>query len=314
MPDINIIKVEGKPIEKLIDVISNAIGTHYRPKAIRKEADSRAYEIEIIERARAKAKAESNEIEADSYVRINERFLFKELKRQQNIDNVSQIAAQQLYNEEIVSDAPVDNDWTSRFFNIIEDISDNEMQQLWGRILAGEVRRPNSYSLRSLELLKNLTKNEADVFVKFVQAKIGCGDDGFVYNKNSGKYLEEKFGITITDRLLLTELGLLSTNDDLVFSLDSLNQDDETVIFKYGTKGLFFYRGSDVPAQTIEILKFTKTGEELSRLISQDSKTDYIEEICSVFIHPNVRIEYGDLVEEPNGNILIQNKVEFLQK
>ena len=58
MPDINVVKVEGKPIEKLIDVISKGIGTIYKPRAIRKEAEAKAYEIEIIERAKANALSE----------------------------------------------------------------------------------------------------------------------------------------------------------------------------------------------------------------------------------------------------------------
>ena len=42
MPEINLIKLEGKPFEKLIEVISKGIGTLYKPRAIRKEADSKA--------------------------------------------------------------------------------------------------------------------------------------------------------------------------------------------------------------------------------------------------------------------------------
>ena len=38
MPDLNVVKIEGKPIEKLIEVISKGIGTIYKPRAIRREA------------------------------------------------------------------------------------------------------------------------------------------------------------------------------------------------------------------------------------------------------------------------------------
>lgn len=31
MPEFNLIKLEGKPLEKLIEVISNGIGTLYKP-------------------------------------------------------------------------------------------------------------------------------------------------------------------------------------------------------------------------------------------------------------------------------------------
>jgi hypothetical protein len=52
-----------------------------------------------------------------------------------------------LKNEKNVSTEPVDEDWTVRLFNIVEDAYDGQMQQLWDRILAGEVKTPNSYSI-----------------------------------------------------------------------------------------------------------------------------------------------------------------------
>ena len=33
------INIDGKPLEKLIEVVSNGIGTLYRPRKIRKEAE-----------------------------------------------------------------------------------------------------------------------------------------------------------------------------------------------------------------------------------------------------------------------------------
>ena len=120
MADFSLIKIEGKPLEKLIEVISKGIGTIYKPRAIRKEAEAKAYEIELIERAKSKALAEGKEIEVETIDRIQERFLHKELRKQKNIDNISQIAAQQLSQEETVSEEQVDEDWTTRFFNIAE--------------------------------------------------------------------------------------------------------------------------------------------------------------------------------------------------
>ena len=129
---------------------------------MRKEADAKSYEIGIIESAKTKAIAEGKESEAETYIRIQERLLFKEIDRQNNLDNVIEIAAEQLGQEKSINEEPVDKDWSKRFFNIVEDISDEEMQTVWGRILAGEIKSPKSYSMRTLELLKNLSKEEAE--------------------------------------------------------------------------------------------------------------------------------------------------------
>ena len=146
----SLIKIEGKPLEKLIEVISNGIGTLYRPRAIRNEADAKAYEIKVLEKAKHEAIAEGKLIEAENLDRINERLVAKEIKRQNNIDDVVEVAINDISQTESVTETPIDQDWSTRFFDIVQDISDNEMKILWGKILAGEVKKPKSYSMRTL--------------------------------------------------------------------------------------------------------------------------------------------------------------------
>jgi hypothetical protein len=57
-----------------------------------------------------------------------------------------------------------DADWVARFFGVVQDVSAEEMQALWGKILAGEIRHPGRLSLRTLDILRNLTTAEAKVF------------------------------------------------------------------------------------------------------------------------------------------------------
>src|SRR5690554_2188339 len=193
MPEFNLIKLEGKPIEKLIEVISNGIGTLYKPRSIRKKADAKAYEIGIIEDAKSKAIAAGKEEEAETYLRIQERLLFKETERQKNIDKIAEKAANQLQQEQSVSEEPVNKDWSKRFFNIAEDVSDEEMQEIWARILTGEIKKPNSYSLRTLELLKNLSKTEADTFMKFANLAIHSNGVSFILNFKNEDLLEKTY-------------------------------------------------------------------------------------------------------------------------
>jgi len=310
MPEINLIKLEGKPFEKLIEVISNGIGTLYKPRAIRKEAESKAYEIGIIEQAKSKALAEGKELEAETYLRIQERILFKEVERQKSIDNVVEIAAEQLKNEKNISEEPVDKDWSKRFFNIVQDVSDEEMQALWGRILAGETKQPKSYSKRTLELLKNLSKQEAEIFTKFAELRIESGINNVIYNQDNGKFLQDEFGITFNDRLLLTELGLISSENNLEFSFPPTLTNKNTTVVNYGQKGIVLYRNENTPKQGIQVLVLTKSGVELSKLIEQPFNVKYIEKICTSLIHENVKIEYGDLLHI-NNRLMLLNKVEF---
>lgn len=92
--------------------------------------------------------------------------LAKENRKLNNTQSVIAKAKENFITGEQVSNEPVNKDWINRFFSIVEDISDETLHQLWGHILAGEVKQPNSYSLRTLELLRNLTKEEAELFVR----------------------------------------------------------------------------------------------------------------------------------------------------
>ena len=94
---------------------------------------------------------------------VKQRIQFQEQKRQANIEYVVQQAAFELGDKE-VQDHPVDHDWTARFFSDVQDVSSEEMQVLWAKVLAGEVERPRSTSIRTLSILRNLDQETAGLF------------------------------------------------------------------------------------------------------------------------------------------------------
>lgn len=341
------------PIDKLIDIMSTSVGRLSKSYFDKKDSDTKAYEIKKLAEARAEemkimskaikenylltggigysdekisiespkelpVNSESNEIIEIPSQNLNERTQnrldFQQNRKQLNLESVTAYAADELKNEPPIADEPLNEDWTTRFFNIAEDISNEEMQALWGRILAGEIKSPKSYSLRTLELLKNLSKDEAECFMKFCQAKVNSGNTYFIHNNDNGKLIETEFGITFNDRLLMTELGLISSENNLEFSYRPTLQSKVTIVMNYGKKGIVLYRGENVPKQAISVLLFTKTGIELSRLIEQKPNQNYIETICSSFNHDNVKIEFGDLLKHDNGQLMLLNKQEFVKK
>lgn len=300
MADFSLIKIDGKPLEKLIDVISKGIGTIYKPRAIKKEAEAKAYEIEIIERAKYKAIAEGKEIDVETLDKIQERFIYKETKRQNNIDNIAKIAAEQISQEEDVSEEPVDEDWSTRFFNIVEDVSDDEMQKLWGRILAGEVKQPKSFSLRTLELLKNLSKNEADVFMLASTLVISSRNSPFLFRGEDNDALT-KYGFTFEHRLLLTELGILQAETNITRNFKTITSDYTTYFesAKYLIKSL---KKANSEENNLPIYRFSKIGEELLKLINSEVNENYIKEFGSVLNSYNLDVEYAYIITKKNGD------------
>lgn len=223
------------PIDKLIETVSNSVGKISKPFFDRKDVDTRAYEIEKLAEARAKemkiiatavkenyqitggivykdekiAISSPKEFLAETQKpiwitpsleeRTQDRLYFQEAKKQLNIENVTAFAVEELKSEESVTDEPLDEDWTTRFFKIAEEISNEEMQALWGKILAGEIKQPNSYSLRTLEILRNLSKSEADTFMKVANFAIKSGGKNYLFKGNDDNSLKDMYNISYMD-------------------------------------------------------------------------------------------------------------------
>ena len=104
------------------------------------------------------------------------RVQFQEAKRQANISGVFSKAVEELHDAEVEDHEP-DHDWTARFFNHVQDVSSEEMQLLWAKVLAGEVERPGSTSTRTLSILRDLNKETADLFGKLCYICLGLDSD-----------------------------------------------------------------------------------------------------------------------------------------
>jgi uncharacterized repeat protein (TIGR03899 family) len=291
MGDFNLIKFEGQPLEKLFDVISKAIGKIYTPRGIRKEADARAYEIEVIERAKAKASANKQDIEQDMFDRIQERIIYREVKKQDNIDAVTKIAVEQLQDVKNISTDPVDEDWTVRFFNIVEDVSDEQMQQLWGKILAGEVKAPSSFSIHTIEFLKNMTKSEAELFTKVANYVISLNNSPFIFRGDTDETLNNN-SFSFDERLFLIDLGLIQSETNIVkkFLPHSNDLDYAFLSGKYIIKAT---KKANSPLIEVPILRLTRIGEELMKLLTTTAIDNYIKDFSLYLQNKGFNIEYA---------------------
>ena len=146
-----------KPADTLVKKISNAVGVLFEPRQI----------IRVAE-----AKAEAAKIEAQSEIEITDlhrraarRWIGEEAQRQRNMESITAKALPQL--NENATPSSVENDWIVNFFEKSRIVSDNEMQELWSRVLAGEANDPGTYSKRTVNFLSDLDKGEAALFTKF---------------------------------------------------------------------------------------------------------------------------------------------------
>ena len=282
--------LEGKPLEKLIEVVSNAIGTLYEPRQLVRiaRAEAEAERIKAIEGAKTEALLTNNDERYAELSAIEKRIVAKESKRQNNINNVVAVAAQSLKDDKDVSSEPVNPDWATRFFDIAQDISDETMQDLWGRILAGEVKRPKSYSLRTLDVLRNISCEEAQLF-----EKVACYfmfDKAFFIYYDSSFREDKNIDLTYEDIAKLIEIGLIQAGSSVYAHLH--NQQGETIInaMTYGNYVILIEQPSKYKEVAFPIYPLTKVGEELGKLLSVTSNDAYINNFAKM-----LKGEYKDL-------------------
>jgi uncharacterized repeat protein (TIGR03899 family) len=279
--DFNLIKIDGKPLEKLIDVVSKGIGVLYEPRRIRKEADARAYEIVKLEQAKAIAGGTSGEITQGFVDRLNERLIAKEIQRQRNIDNIVSESAKTLQ-DETVSEQPVSEDWAIKFFGHAEDIKDETLQVLWGKVLAGEIKHPKSFSLRTLDVLRNLTKEEAETFTRFAQYAIT--DDYTNYYIFFPLYARNSIYFKYQDRMMLSEVGLIEMDKLHVVralveaSEEAVKPKMEYITLSYQHQHIKLEITNKRPLN-IPVIHFTSTGSQLLNLIKPEYSEEYFQHL-----------------------------------
>lgn len=128
---------------------------------------------------------------------------------QRNIEDVLKGAAEHLALATPSNANPIDQDWLRIVMNDVKDISNEEMKRIWSKMLAGEILRPKTYSLRSIQVLRTLSKEDA-VIISNVAPFLLSDDQGkrmIIHQRNHDSQM-----LSFDDLLFLNELGLLETS------------------------------------------------------------------------------------------------------
>lgn len=274
-----------EPITELVKVVSNGIGTLYEPRRIRKKAEAEAKALEITERSKTNAEIERRERLCESDIRIQNRLMAQERMRQKNIDDVVDIAAYQLKDERKVPKDKVSVDWATRFFNTVQDISEDEMKLIWGKLLAGEVKSPGSYSLRAIELLKNLTPEESQLFTEVSKFALKRAHEIIIIQSDD---INNDYGLTFDKILTLTDAGLLKPIIETAITLKAANNPD-TFDFTYGNYAVKAIAKSE---EQVSTYVYSIAGSQIYNLIDNpEVNLDYLKKVLKSISNDNVKFQ-----------------------
>lgn len=278
----------AKAVTKFEEIVQKVFG----PKWTRKQADADKYadeqklqtirnnpDMEIVYVAGEMHARERTKEELA--IRAEQRRLLNEIKQEENIENILEITANEIQQIEDVPTENVDEDWIARFFEYAPNVNSNEMQLIWAKLLAGEIAKPNSFSLRTLDTVRNLSKKEAETFQEIVPFIMEFDGEGFI---SSEKSILEKHNISFEKLLLLKECGLV--NMSLSFN-PMLSSNDKAIIFS--DKILIRLSGNEKEKKKVSfgIHLLTKPGKELYNILSHDSNEVYAYDLAESVFNSN---------------------------
>lgn len=310
MPDLNL---NVPALEKLIDYAASGVGavagsmfgplkasqegkaklTSARVDAeVRRiEAESEAGALQII--AKAQSEARQYTITPNAEVRgtvgitrddVMQRIEFQEQKRLTNVASVVEDTAEELGDKEVPDHEP-DPDWTARFFNEVQDVSSEDMQKIWARILAGEVESPGRTSLRTLDTLRNMTKRDAKMFRDICDFVFS---NDFLFYDDSVKGIE---ALSYNNLLHLQDCGLINVGPNLVKQF-SWGESNGTLLTYHG--GALHVTGNESSGKllTVPEILLTTAGKELSRFVECTLHMEYLRAFASYLKSKNCQLTY----------------------
>ena len=221
----NASKAFGQLCSALIDVPAGAL----ERRSAEKRAESEA-RIKIIEENAAQI-AGQMKVPPEYALRAGNKFAEKIIREQINLDKVSIIAANELKKEKSDSSTEqsadsgqkktISDDFLNSFEEEVRHKSSEEMQLLFGRILAGEIRKPGTYSVRTVKTLGQLDQNAAALFKKLCSASVVLGHLPSKYirdarvcflDENLGKETLIKYGLGFDQLNILEEYSLIRSS------------------------------------------------------------------------------------------------------
>lgn len=312
----SMIKVDLSNNDSLgIGEVSKTIGKLIEPRLMRRKREEFEETLNLINDLKLKGLIPSNmsfsingiEMNADLNS-VDERairaIVSDEINKQMNIEKIA-IKCMDFIDKDYIPHEEVDDDWLYTFRDSVKNISSEDLQVIWAKLLADEIKSPSTYSLRALNILKNMSRQEAQIFKKFIGLTIvDVGGKNRISTDDTD--ILKKYGITYDDILLLEEVGLVQSGSvRYVVPGDNLYIIDDYKIINI--------KNNDEEFGAIGIYNTSKVGTELAKIITSldnSSNYEYIKEFIKKINDENTTKSKYDILIGEDYKITENNSVD----
>lgn len=236
----------------------------------------------------------------------------KIVREQVNLDKVSEIAANQIHQDTIHAELkpdetteipPINEDWLNTFEKEASQKSTEEMQLLFGRILAGEIQRPSSFSIKTVKLLGELDIVAATLFRHLcslcVSLKVGSTYfDARVpsLGGNAASNALQNYGLGFGQLNILHEYGLIipDYNSYFDYQMCIANENNQVnFVFSHQNHDYGLLSSAERPkdqALNLSGVALSKSGVELLRIVDIEPSGDYTTALIEYFATQNLQM------------------------
>lgn len=240
-----------------------------------------AYIEAVVDKVRAKsdqtvkmivAEGDAQVQEFDQQVAsgISQNFATRALKKALNKRKVTEHAIALLRDEppqEDTSTIPeVDEDWLNYFEEYAEKASSEQIQIFWARILAGEIRKPKSFSLSTLRFLSEVDQECAQKFTR--ESKYWL-EGGFILKP---KKME---GQNLLDLISLEEVGLLQDVNGVL----KISKMPDSYGYVYFLEGQYMLRCKTNAEVSYNVIRITRIGREILKILPPRENVAVLERV-----------------------------------
>ena len=278
---------------------------------------SNARSLGIIADAQAKARQSlipsSDQVAGAVEIRrddVYQRIEFQEQKRLANISSVVTRSASEL-NGKAVPDHDPDPDWNARFVNYVQDVSSDDMQRIWARLLSGEVESPGRTSLRTLDTLSKMVKKDAEAFRDMCDFVIG--DDGLFYEE-TGHPSDNKHNfeaISFANILHLQDCNLISVEPGLAIMIELEGLGEHTLGYQNDGLMIMNRRKSNVRIN-MPVVRLTSSGANLYSFVQCNAQMEYLRAFATFLNGLHCDLDYlKALVLNADGSVDFESRLRI---
>lgn len=200
--------------------------------------------------------------------------------------------------EQVPPDLIVDDDWLFTWREQAGKVSSEDLQRMWGSILAGEIKAPGRYSIRTLEFLRMLSKAEAETISKLARyAVAGC------IARSQSEYLNS-IGLSFSKLLEMQDLGVISGVEalGLTSTYESASKEKFLRGFISHDKILILEHEDASKAVELEVYLITAVGKQVLELGSFEPDVEYLRLIGSEFVSKGFSVKLADWKVASDGS------------